>query len=97
MGTRYTEWSAEIQLRCIDSICRILDKFHIPYYRYKMNRPRQQLILPPLASTEALLAVYAHQQVEIEVLRSEIYKLRGMTKSEWKSEEEATEDLLHSK
>lgn len=92
MGIRYTEWSAELQLRCIDSICRILDKFNVPYYRNKMNRPRQQLMLPPLASTEALLAVYAHQQVEIEMLRGEIYKLRGMTKNEWKE----AEDLLHS-
>ena len=103
MSTDFREWSAKIQENCIGAICYILRKQGIPYYRDKMNRPRQQIILLPYMNhagfatqTDALLAVFAAKQTEIEMLRNELYKLRGMTKSEWKSEEEVTKGLLHS-
>lgn len=103
MSTDFREWSTEIQENCISAICCILRKQGIPHYRDKMNRPRQQITLLPYINhvgfatqTDALLAVFAEKQIEIEMLKNELYKLRGMTKSEWKSEEEATEDLLRS-
>ena len=88
MVDNFRDWSAKIQNNCVSAICDILYKNRIPYIRQKMNRPRQQIYLPPFAGhTDALLAVYAAQEIEIERLRNELYKLRGMTKSEWKSEE----------
>ena len=102
MSTDFREWSAEIQENCIGAICCILRKQGIPHYRDKMNRPLQQITLLPYANhtgfatqTDALLAIYAAQSIEIEKLKNELWKLRGMTKSEWKSEEEAAESLLH--
>ena len=98
MSLDFRRWSYKAQEQCIDGICDILNKYNIPYKRDKMNRPRHQITLLPFAGhTEALLAVYAEQSIEIETLNNELWKLRGMTKNEWKSEEEAAEDLLHSK
>lgn len=97
MSTDFRDWSVKLQEQCIDNICDTLDKYNIPYRRDKVNRPRQQITLLPFAGhTDALLVVYATQSIEIERLKNELWKLRGMTKSEWKSEEEVTEGLLHS-
>lgn len=98
----FRNWNAKIQENCIDAICHIFEKQAIPYHRDKMNRPRQQITLLPYANhvgfatqTDALLAVFAEKQLEIEMLRNELYQLRGMTKGEWKNIEEVTEGVLH--
>lgn len=97
MSTDFRDWSPEIQERCVDSIRAILDRYKIPYKYSNVFRPRHQiLLLPDAGHTDALLAVYSTMAVEIEMLKSELYRLRGMTKNEWKSEEEVTEGLLHS-
>ena len=96
MSTDFRDWSAKLQEQCIDNICDIFNKYKIPYRRDKINRPRQQITLLPFAGhTDALLAIYATQSIEIERLKNELWRLRGMTKNEWKSEEEAAESLLH--
>lgn len=102
MSLDFRGWSYKAQEQCIDGICDILNKYKIPYRRDKLNHPRQQITLLPYANhagfatqTDALLAIYAVQSIEIEKLKNELWKLRGMTKSEWKSEEEVAESLLH--
>lgn len=88
MVDNFRDWNAKVQDGCVSAICDILNKNRIPYIRQRMNRPRQQIYLPPFAGhTDALLAVFAAQEIEIEKLRNELYKLRGITKGEWKSEE----------
>ena len=91
MSVDFREWSVKLQEQCIDNICSIFNKYKIPYRRDKLNRPRQQITLLPYANhagfatqTDALLAIYATQSIEIERLRNELYRLRGMTKNEWK-------------
>lgn len=79
--------------REISCICDILEKQKIPYKRNKILRSLHQLTVPEYLTTRALVAVYVSQDKIIDELRTELYKLRGMTKNEWKE----TEDLLHSK
>ena len=49
--------------------------------------------MAPGCDAQALMAVYVEQDKIIDELRTELYRLRGMTKNEWKE----TEGLLHSK
>ena len=76
----------------VNRICGILEKQKIPYRRNKALRPLHQLTIPEQLVTKALVAVYVEQDRIIDELRTELYKLRGMTKNEFKE----TEDLLHS-
>lgn len=93
----FLDWPMLRQDAVIHEICRILEKHHIPYTRKKMNRPARSLtLMAPGCDAQALMAVYVEQDKIIDELRTELYKLRGITKNEWRSEEEAAKDLLHS-
>ena len=90
----FLDWPTPRQDAIVREICRILDKNCIPYRHNRMNRPARSLTL--MASgcdAQALMAVYVVQDKIIDELRTELFKLRGMTKNEWKE----TKDLLHSK
>lgn len=90
-------WPMLRQNMVIHEICGILEKHCIPYVRNKMNRPARSLtLMAPGCDAQALMAVYVEQDKIIDELRTELYKLRGMTKNEWKNEEEAAKGLLHS-
>ena len=90
----FLEWPAARQDAVVHEVCRILDKNHIPYVHKRINRPARSLtLMAPGCDAQALMAVYVEQDRIIDELRTELYKLRGMTKNEWKE----TEDLLHSK
>lgn len=89
----FLNWSMRQQDMIVHEICRILDKNGIPYVRKRMNRPARSLtLMAPGCDAQALMAVYVEQDRIIEELRRELFKLRGMTKNEWKE----TEDLHHS-
>lgn len=79
--------------RVVSFVCDILEKQKIPYRRNKALRPLHQLTVPEQLTTKALVAVFIEQDRIIDELRTELYKLRGMTKNEFKE----TEGLLHSK
>lgn len=79
--------------RIVSLVCNILEKQKIPYKRNKILRPQHQLKVHEFLTTRALVAVYVEQDKIIDELRTELYKLRGITKNEFKE----TEDLLHSK
>ena len=90
----FLEWSMPRQDVIVREICRILDKNGIPYVHKIMNRPARSLtLMAPGCDAQALMAVYVEQDKIIDELRTELYRLRGMTKNEFKE----TEDLLHSK
>lgn len=78
--------------KVISCICSILEEQHIPYRRNKAMRPMHQLMLPEHVVTTALVAVFTEQDKIIDELRNELYRLRGMTKNEFKE----AEDLLYS-
>ena len=90
----FLEWPVPRQDAVVREICKILEKHHIPYIRNKVCRPARSLILTAqYCDAQALMAVYVEQDKIIDELRTELYRLRGMTKNEWKE----TKDLLHSK
>lgn len=90
----FLEWPLPRQEAVIREVCEILDKNHIPYVYKRVNRPARSLtLMAPGCDAQALMAVYVEQDRIIDELRTELYKLRGMTKNEWKE----TESLLHSK
>ena len=78
--------------KVVSFVCDILEKQKIPYRRNKALRPLHQLTIPEQLVTKALVAVFVEQDRIIDELRTELYRLRGMTKNEFKE----TEDLLHS-
>jgi hypothetical protein len=93
----FLDWSMQRQNVVIHEIRSILKKYHIPYVYRRLDRPARSInLVTPGCDAQALMAVYVEQDRIIDELRRELFKLRGMTKSEWKSEEEAAEDLLHS-
>lgn len=90
----FLNWPMPRQDVIIHEICRILEKHHIPYVYKRVNRPARSLTLKaPGCDAQALMAVYVEQDRIINELRTELYRLRGITKNEWKE----TKDLLHSK
>lgn len=94
MMSDFLEWPMLRQDMVIREICRILEEHHIPYMRNKMCRPARSLTLTAqYCDAQALMAVYVEQDRIIDELRTELYRLRGMTKNEWKE----TKGLLHSK
>ena len=93
----FLDWPTPRQDVIMHDIRKILEKHHIPYKYERVNRPARSLtLMAPGCDAQALMAVYVEQDKIIDELRTELYRLRGMTKSEWKSEEEAAKDLLHS-
>ena len=89
----FLEWPMPRQDAVVREICKILEKHHIPYMRNKVCRPARSLTLTAqYCDAQALMAVYVEQDKIIDELRTELYRLRGMTKNEWKE----TKDLLHS-
>ena len=89
----FLEWPMVRQDATVREICRILDKNGIPYVHKRVNRPARSLtLMAPGCDAQALMAVYVEQDKIIDELRTELYRLRGMTKNEFKE----TEDLLHS-
>ena len=89
----FLDWPMPRQDMIVREICRILEKHHIPYVRNMVNRPARSLTLTaPGCDAQALMAVYVEQDMIIDELRTELYRLRGMTKNEWKE----TKDLFHS-
>ena len=70
--------------RVVSFICKILEEQKIPYKRNRALRPLHQLTVPEQLVTKALIAVYVEQDRIIDELRTELYRLRGMTKNEWK-------------
>lgn len=68
--------------RVVSCICDILEKQKIPYRRNKVLRPLHQLTIPEQLTTKALVAVFNEQDRIIDEFRTELYKLRGMTKNE---------------
>lgn len=93
----FLAWPAVRQDAVVREVCRILDKNNIPYVHKRINRPARSLtLMAPGCDAQALMAVYVEQDKIIDELRTELYRLRGITKNEWKSEEEAAEGLLHS-
>lgn len=93
----FLEWPAARQDVVVREVCRILDENHIPYIYKRINRPARSLTLTaPGCDAQALMAVYVEQDKIIDELRTELYRLRGMTKSEWKSTEYTPKGLLHS-
>jgi hypothetical protein len=93
----FLDWPMPRQYAVIHEICSILEKHHIPYVCNKMNRPARSLtLMAPGCDAQALMAVYVEQDKIIDELRTELFKLRGMVKNEWKSEEYTAKGLLHS-
>ena len=89
----FLEWPTPRQEVVVREICKILDKNDIPYVRKIMNRPARSLtLMAPGCDAQALMAVYVEQDKIIDELRTELYRLRGMTKNEFKE----IKDLLHS-
>ena len=89
----FLDWPLPRQEAVVHEICKILDKNDIPYAHKYMNRPARSLtLMAPGCDAQALMAVYVEQDRIIDELRTELYKLRGMTKNEWKE----TEGLRHS-
>ena len=90
----FLNWPMPRQDVIVREICRILDKNGIPYVHKRMNRPARSLtLMAPGCDAQALMAVYVEQDRIIDELRTELFKLRGIAKNEFKE----TEDLLHSK
>ena len=79
----FLDWSIQRQEVIVREICGILDKNNIPYVRKMMNRPTRSLtLMAPGCDAQALMAVYVEQDRIIDELRTELYRLRGMTKYE---------------
>lgn len=92
--TDFLEWPMPRQDAVVREVCRILDKHHIPYVHKRMNRPARSLtLMAPGCDAQALMAVFVEQDKIIDELREELFRLRRMTKNEFKE----TEGLLHSK
>ena len=82
----FLEWPMPRQDAVVREVCRILEKHHIPYVHERMNRPARSLTLTAMGcDAQALMAVYVEQDRIIDELRTELYKLRGMTKNEWEN------------
>ena len=81
----FLEWPAARQNAVVHEVCRILDKNRIPYVHKRINRPARSLtLMAPGCDAQALMAVYVEQDKIIDELRTELYRLRRMTKNEWK-------------
>ena len=81
----FLEWPAVRQDAVVREVCRILDKNYIPYVYKRINRPARSLtLMAPGCDAQALMAVYVEQDKIIDELRTELYRLRGLTKNEWK-------------
>lgn len=79
----FLEWPAARQDAVVREVCGILDKNGIPYVRKRINRPARSLtLMAPGCDAQALMAVYVEQDKIIDELRTELYRLRGMTKNE---------------
>ena len=89
----FLDWSMQRQDVIIHEIRLILEKYHIPYRYQRVNRPARSLTLTaPGCEAQALMAVFVEQDRLIDELRTEIFKLRGMTKNEFKE----AEDVLNN-
>ena len=79
----FLEWPRARQNMIVHEVCRILDKNDIPYVYKRVNRPARSLtLMAPGCDAQALMAVYVEQDKIIDELRTELYRLRGMTKNE---------------
>ena len=91
--SNFLDWPMARQDMIVHEVRRILDKNGIPYVYKRVNRPARSLtLMAPGCDAQALMAVYVEQDRIIDELRTELYRLRGMTKNEWKE----AEDILHS-
>ena len=78
----FLEWPMLKQEMVMHEVCKILEKHHIPYRRQRMNRPARSLtLMAPGCDAQALMAVYVEQDKIIDELRTELFRLRGMTKN----------------
>ena len=78
----FLDWPIQRQDVVVHEICKILEKHRIPYRHERMNRPARSLTLTaPGCDAQALMAVYIEQDRLIDELRTELFRLRGMTKN----------------